>query len=113
VIGRCISELSIDAVSGRGYKGYCQFSNYAEAVHDLPQWGRGSQNPERITVLYGGTVAMQFLCQERGWNFDRWRGCDVGDLATIYLWSGEIAGEDEAKQHALERVRLEPCPGYS
>lgn len=65
-IGRCISEISIGAASSKGYKGYCQFSNYAEVVHDLPQWGTESQNPERITVLYGGTVAMRFLCQERG-----------------------------------------------
>lgn len=104
VIGRCIAAISIVAEKDRGYKGYCKFSTFAESVHDLNQWMPGSRNPERITVLYGGTVAMQRICQERGWNYDRWRGGDMGDLATIHLWSVEIVGEELAKQHALQRV---------
>ncbi len=59
-----------------------------------------------LTILYGGTVAMRMICEERGWNYGRWRGCDAGDLATIYLWSVEIVGEEEARQHALQRACL-------
>ena len=47
---------------------------------------------------------MQMICEVRGWNYDRWRGGDIGDLATIYLRSVEMAGEEEAKQHTLQRA---------
>jgi hypothetical protein len=63
VIGRCISEISLVADKGRGYKGYCQFSTYAESAHDLTLWMPGSANPERITVMF--ISAKIHLTQER------------------------------------------------
>lgn len=107
LMGRCIDEISILADRERGYKGYCSFDEFAEHWQGLLQWRASTPNPERITIQYAGTAAMKIVCQQRGWNYDHWWGCDVGDLATIYLlWSVEIAGEKEAKQHALQRACL-------
>jgi hypothetical protein len=98
VLGRCLSEVSLQASRTKGYKGYCAFDEFAERWQGLPQWGTGSQNPERITILYAGTVAMRLLCQQRGWQYDRWRGGDKGDFDQIYLWSLEMVADEEEQQ---------------
>ncbi len=110
VIGRCISEVSIVAGSARGYRGYCIFNAYAENVQGRPQWREGSKNPECTTIMYGGIISMAILCEQRGWKYEHWLGCDKADFDMIYLRSFERFGKDEdqarAMQHACrERAR--------
>lgn len=102
VFGRCLSEVSLHANRAKGYKGYCAFDEFAERWQGLLQWCAGSQNPERITVLYAGTVAMRLICEQRGWKYERWRGCDKGDFDQIYLRSLEMVADEEVQQ-AMQR----------
>ena len=102
VLGRCLSEVSILANREEGYKGYCAFDEFAERWQSLLQWSTACQNPERITVLYAGTVAMRLICQQRGWKYERWRGCDKGDFDQIYLRSLDMSA-DEEEQQAMQR----------
>lgn len=80
VIGRCISEISIVGDRARGYRGYCAFDALEEAWQGLPQWGDGSKNPECTTIMYAGTIALRILCEQSGWNYQRWRGIDKADF---------------------------------
>ncbi len=93
MIGRCISEVSIVADRGRGYRGYCAFNAYAEDLQGMPQWRDGGKNPECTTIMYAGTVAMAILCEQRGWKYERWRGVDKADFDMIYLWSWRCLGK--------------------
>ncbi len=104
VIGRCISEVSIVADRGRGYRGYCAFNAYAEDFQSLPQWRDGSKNPECTTIMYAGTIAMAILCEQRDWKYERWRGVDKADFDMIYLWSLEMFGENTDRAHAMQRA---------
>jgi hypothetical protein len=102
VPGRCLSEVSLHASQAKGYKGYGAFDEFAERWQGLLQWSTASQNPERMTVLYAGTVAMRLICEQRGWQYARWRGCDQGDFDQIYLRSLEMSA-DEEEQQAMQR----------
>ncbi len=109
VLGRCLSEISILANREEGYKGYCAFDEFAERWQGLLQWSAESQNPERITIRYAGTVAMRLICQQRGWQYERWRRCDMEDFYYIYLWSLEMAADEEERraiqQDCLKRAQ--------
>jgi len=53
---------------------------------------------------------MAILCEQRGWKYEHWLGCDKADFDMIYLRSFERFGKDEdqarAMQHACrERAR--------
>ncbi len=96
LLGRCLAEISCRAEPEQGYRGYCTFHPFVEEMYGFPQWMQGSHNPERITILYAGTIALSMLCQQQGWNYERWRGCDRADFDAIALLSLEIVpGEDE------------------
>ena len=92
VIGRCIAEVSIVSDKKRGYRGYCAFDAFIEDANGYPQWQNGSNNPQLITIMYAGTVAMEMICQIRAWKYERWRGCDVADFDYIYQWCNENVG---------------------
>ena len=97
VIGRCISEISLVGDRAEGYHGYCALDAWTEARQGFPQWGDGTQNPECTTIMYGGTIALRILCEQRGWNYQHWRGIDHADFDTIYLWSIEMFDTDEER----------------
>src|SRR6202022_3669597 len=80
VIGRLIEEVSILPDRERGYKGYCGFSDFMESANDNLKGKRGGANPEIITILYAGTVAMEIVCGRHSWKYDLWMGCDQADL---------------------------------
>ena len=42
-----------------------------------------------------GTIALQMLCETRGWNYERWRGVDRVNVDAISLWSLEMGLSDE------------------
>ena len=103
IIGRCVGEVSIIADAERGYRGYCLFNEFAESMQGLPQWRKGQPNPERITIMYAGTVAMSLICERRGWKYERWRRVDHGDFDNIYLWSIEMFGNDDEQALAVQK----------
>ena len=90
VIGRCLSEISIQRDKDLGYRGYCAFDAFAESLYDLPQWRDGSKNPECITIMYAGSTAFKILCELRQWKREHWRGIEKADFDAIYLWSLEM-----------------------
>ncbi len=102
VIGRCISEVSILGDRMEGYHGYCAFDALEEAWQGFSQWGDGRQNAECITIMYAGTIALRMLCEQRGWNYQRWRGIDHADFDTIYHWSIDMFDTDE-ERHAIQK----------
>ncbi len=56
--------------------------------------------------MYVGTIALRILCEQSGWNYQRWRGIDKVDFDSIYLRSLEMFGTDEerdAMQKACQR----------
>jgi hypothetical protein len=97
VIGRLIEEVSILPDRERGYKGYCRFSDFMESANDHLEWQRGSANPEIMTILYAGTVAMEIVCGRHGWKYELWRGCDQADLDAIDEWCLEILIDDDQR----------------
>jgi hypothetical protein len=101
IIGRCIAEVSIVREKQQGY---CVFNAFAEDTHGFPQWHDGSKNPECTTILYAGTVAMAILCEQRGWQYERWRGSDRADFDLIALWSLERFAENEEQAHAMQQA---------
>jgi hypothetical protein len=102
VIGRCVAEVSIIRDRAREYRGYCLYNAFAEDVYGLPQWRDGTKNPECTTIMYAGTIAMQVLCEQRGWNYEHWRSIDTADFDDIYLWSLEMFDNDE-QRHAMQK----------
>ena len=101
VIGRCISEISLIGDRAKGYHGYCAFDAWEEARKGFPQWGDGTQNPECTTIMYADTIALRIFCEQRGWNYQRWRGIDHADFDTIYRWSIDMFDTDE-ERHAMQ-----------
>src|ERR1700731_1947290 len=87
VIGRCIAEVSAISNRGEGYKGYCAFDPFMESANNHLQWQKESRNPELITILYAGTIVMSMVCQDYGWKYEHWRGCDKVDFDAIFLLS--------------------------
>jgi hypothetical protein len=68
---------------------------FAEVMQEFPQWQDGYPNPERVTIMYAGTIALSMLCEQQGWKYERWRGIDKADFDNIYLWSIEMYGDDD------------------
>jgi hypothetical protein len=102
-IGRYIAEVSIRSETGRGYRGYCAFDAFVESMNNRLQWQKGSHNPDLITILYAGTLAMSVICDHYGWKYEHWRGCDKADFDTIYRLSLEMFPDDEQRQ-AVQKV---------
>ncbi len=99
VLGRLIAGVSIVPDKERGYQGYCAFDEFIESANDRLQWQKGSRNPERITIMYAGTIAVKMICDWRGWKYERWRGCDKADFDYIHQWSLESFKDDEQRYH--------------
>lgn len=107
VIGRCMSEVSIQSDKNRGYRGYCAFDAFAEDLQGLPQWRDGSKNPECTTIMYAGTTALRILCEQQGWKYEHWRGIDKADVATISLWFLDMFDTDEERQTMQRECSLQ------
>ena len=103
VIGRCIAEVSIISDKQKGYRGYCAFDAFIEDANSYPQWQNGSNNPQLITIMYAGTVAMEMICQIRAWKYERWRRCDVADFDYIYEWCNKKL-EDDKQRLAVQKA---------
>ena len=59
VIGRLIALVSIKQATS--YRGCCRFDSYAESTHHHDQWQKERHNPELLTILYAGTVAVSLV----------------------------------------------------
>jgi hypothetical protein len=109
VIGRLIEEVSILPDRELGYKGYYRFSDFIESANDCLQWQRGSGNPEIVTILYAGPIAMEIICRKCGWNDEFWWGCEKADLDAIDQWCRELFADDEqcsvVKETGLAQAR--------
>src|SRR5438067_2978904 len=64
VIGRLIALVSIKQATS--YRGCCRFDSFAESTHHRGEWQKGRHNPELLTILYAGTVAVSLLYEQRG-----------------------------------------------
>jgi hypothetical protein len=107
VIGRLIALISIkQAVS---YQGFCRFDAYAESTHHQEQWQKGSHNPELLTILYAGTVAVSLLCEQRGWDYEVLRSSDLQDRAEIEQLSKEMFEDKVERTMALDTCRKQAC----
>src|SRR5947209_11003101 len=93
VIGRLIALVSIKHATS--YRGCCRFDAYAESTHYHDQWQKGRQNPELLTILYAGTVAVTLLCEQRGWDYEVLRTSNLQDGAEIEQKSGKMVGVDD------------------
>jgi hypothetical protein len=102
VIGRLIALVSIKHATS--YLGFCRFDSYAESIHHHDQWQKGRQNPELLTILYAGTVAVSLLCEQRGWEYEGVRTSDLHDVAEIEQIAREMFADD-----AQRTVALDPC----
>lgn len=85
-----------------GYKGYCLYNTFAEVWNGSVQWRAGSRHPDLITLAYAGTLALSRLCQQRGWNYERWRGCDRGDFVQIVQLSLEMCADEQERRTMQE-----------
>lgn len=103
VIGRLIALVSIKQATS--YQGFCRFDAYAESTHHQDQWQKGRQNPELLTILYAGTVAVSLLCEQRGWDFEVLRSSGQQDEAEIEQLSHEMFDDDEERTIALDACR--------
>ena len=103
VIGRLIAIVSINQASS--YRGCCRFDAYAESTHHYDQWQKGRHNPELLTILYAGTVAVSLLCEQRGWDYEVLRSSDLQDRAEIEQLAGEMFGDDAERSMALDSCR--------
>jgi hypothetical protein len=99
-IGRMIALVSIQ--KEKEHRGGCFFDAFAESGSGHPQWQKGSQNLELITILYAGTVAVYILCERRGWDYDVWRAMDLRDLAEIDHISRQMFADDTQREAALD-----------
>jgi len=59
IIGRLIALVSIKQATS--YRGCCRFDSYAESTHHHDQWQKERHNPELLTILYAGTVAVSLV----------------------------------------------------
>jgi len=98
-IGRLIALVSIKHASS--YRGCCRFDAYAESTHHHDQWQKGCQNPELLTILYAGTVAVSWLCEQRGWDYEVLRPSNLQDGAEIEQLSREMFADDAQRTVAL------------
>jgi hypothetical protein len=103
VIGRLISLVSIKQATS--YRGCCRFDAFAESTQHHDQWQKGSQNPELLTILYAGTVAVSLLCEQRGWDFEVLRSSGQQDEAEIEQLSHEMYDDEEERTIALDACR--------
>jgi hypothetical protein len=110
VMGRCLSEISIQRNKDLASRGYCAFDAFVESLHGLPQWKDGSKNPECITIMYAGSIAFKMLCELRQWKREHWRGSEKADFDTSYLWSlGMFETDDE--RLAMQRMCQQQAEG--
>ena len=103
--GRCIAEVVIVREKGSHVKGYCLFDTYAELCHGLKQWKDDTYNLEKIIMLSGGSVAFLNLCEERGWNFEKWNksaGQDAKDIDDILRHMA--SNEEERRQFYKQAI---------
>jgi hypothetical protein len=103
VIGRLIALVSVKHATS--YRGCCRFDSYAESTHHHDQWQKGRQNPELLTILYAGTVAVSLLCEQRGWDDEVLRTSNLHDEAEIEQLSREMFADDAQRSIALDRCR--------
>jgi hypothetical protein len=103
VIGRLIALISIKHEIS--YRGCCRFDAYAESTYHHDQWQKGRQNPELLTILYAGTVAVSLLCEQRGWDYQVLRTSDLQDRAEIEQLSKEMFGDEAERSTALDTCR--------
>ena len=99
VIGRLIALVSIKQASS--YWGCCRFDSYAESIHHHDQWQKGRHNPELLTILSAGTVAVSLLCQQRGWDYEVLRTSNLQDGTEIEQLSREMFADDAQRTVAL------------
>jgi hypothetical protein len=102
-IGRLIALVTIKHATS--YRGCCRFDSYAESTHHHDQWQKGRQNPELLTILYAGTVAVSLLCDQRGWDYEVLRTSDQQDRAEIEQLSREMFEDDAQQTSALDTCR--------
>jgi len=100
VIGRLIALVSVKLTTS--YRGCCRFDAYVESTHHHDQWQKGRQNPELLTILYAGTVAVSLLCEQRGWDYEVLRSSDLQDRAEIEQLSKEMFEDDAERTMALD-----------
>jgi hypothetical protein len=103
VIGRLIALVSIKQATN--YRGCCRFDAYAESTHHHDQWQKGHQNPELLTILYVGTVAVSLLCEQRGGDSEVLRTSSLQDEAEIEQLSKEMFADDAQRTMALNSCR--------
>ena len=103
VIGRLIALVSIKHENS--YQGCCRFDAYAESTHHHDQWQKGCHNPELLTILYAGTVAVSLLCEQRGWDDEVLRSSSLQDEAEVEQLSREMFADDEQRIMALDACR--------
>ncbi len=102
VIGRLIALVSIKQASS--YWGCCRFDSYAESIHHHDQWQKGRHNPELLTILSAGTVAVSLLCQQRGWDYEVLRTSNLQDGTEIEQLSREMFADDAQRTVALDAI---------
>ena len=102
-IGRLIALVSIKQASS--YRGCCRFDAYAERTHHHDQWQKGRHNPELLTILSAGTVAVSLLCQQRGWDYEVLRTSNLQDGTEIEQLSREMFADDAQRTVALDACR--------
>ena len=100
VIGRLIALVSIKHATS--YRGCCRFDAYAESTHHHDQWQKRHQNPELLTILYAGTVAVSLLCEQQGWDYEVLRTSNLQDVAEIEQLSREMFADDAQRTVALD-----------
>jgi hypothetical protein len=100
IVGRIIALVSIQ--KEKGYRGACLFDALAESGSGRSHWQKESQNPELISILYAGTVAVCILCERRGWNYDVWRATEFRDLVEIDHISRQMFPDDTQREAALD-----------
>ncbi len=103
VIGRLIALVSIKHATS--YRGFCRFDSYAESIHHHDQWQKGRQNPELLTILYAGTVAVSLLCEQRGWEYEVVCTSDLHDVTEIEQIAREMFADDAQRTVALDACR--------
>jgi len=100
VIGRLIALVSIKHATS--YRGCCRFDAYTESTHHQDQWQKGRHNPELLTILSAGTVAVSLLCEQRGWDYEIVRSSNLQDGAEIEQLSREMFEDDAQRTVALD-----------
>jgi hypothetical protein len=103
VIGRLIALVSIKHATS--YRGCCRFDSYTESTHHHDQWQKGHHNPELLTILYAGTVAISLLCEQRGWDYEILRTSNLQDIAEVEQLSREMFEDDAQRTMALDACR--------